>query len=87
MDPKLFTRPIRSAAGGNGAGTRGRAAIRYEIREENGLPVGTEIIKRFYGATWRSIMGRLNHRHDGYLLTIYEKNQPLKIYRIFEQGP
>ena len=87
MNPKHHPGPVRAATGGNEGRTRERAMIRYEIREESGLPVETDLLRRYYGAIWRSIMDRLNHCHDGYLLTIYESNRPLKIYRIVEKGP
>ena len=58
------------------------AMIRYEIRNQNGRLVDINILKRFYGSTWQSILDRLYHRHDGFLLSIHERERELRIYRI-----
>jgi hypothetical protein len=59
--------------------------IRYEIRGDDGQNLDTLLLERYYGATWRSILDRLNHRFDGYLFTLHDDNQPFNIYRIIDQ--
>jgi len=62
--------------------------IRYEVRRKDGRPVDPNILERFYGAPWRSVLGRLHHRHDGYVHTIYERCIEFKIYRFVQpQAP
>jgi hypothetical protein len=59
---------------------------RYEVRSDTGRQLDIAILVKFYGSTWLAILGRLNHRHDGYLFTLYEKNQLFKVYRVVEHG-
>jgi hypothetical protein len=59
--------------------------IRYEIRRDDGQLENSNILERFYGATWQSVLDRLHHRHDGYLFAIYDKCRQLRIYRVFDR--
>ena len=56
--------------------------IHYEIRNENGLDVDENILENYYGNSWRSVFDRLNHKYDGYLLTIHDRDFKLHVYRI-----
>ena len=58
---------------------------RYEVKSDDGRQLGTAMLLRYYGSTWRAILGRFNHRHDGYLLTLIENSRPLRIYRVIEE--
>jgi hypothetical protein len=55
---------------------------RYEIRNEKGLDVDEDILERYYGNSWRSVLDRLNHKYDGYLMTIHHQDFELHIYRV-----
>ena len=59
--------------------------VRYEVRGDDGQNLELALLERYYGATWRSILDRFNHRFDGYLFTLHEKNQPINIYRVTDQ--
>jgi hypothetical protein len=54
----------------------------YEIRNEIGLDLDENILENYYGNSWRSVFDRLNHKHDGYLLTIHDQNFELHVYRV-----
>jgi hypothetical protein len=54
----------------------------YEIRNEKGLDLDENILENYYGNSWRSVLDRLNHKHDGYLLTIHDQNFELHVYRV-----
>lgn len=58
---------------------------RYEIRNEKGLDVDENILERYYGNSWRSVLDRLNHKYDGYLMTIHHQDFELHIYRVLAQ--
>jgi hypothetical protein len=58
---------------------------RYEVRSDDGLPLDIAILVTYYGPTWLAILGRFNHRHDGYLFTLHDKEQLYNIYRVVEQ--
>lgn len=58
---------------------------RYEVVSDDGRQLDTALLLRRYGSTWRAILGRFNHRHDGYLFTLHEKNRLFNIYRVVEQ--
>ena len=55
---------------------------RYEIRNEKGFDVDEDILERYYGNSWRSVLDRLNHKYDGYLMTIHHQDFELHIYRV-----
>lgn len=55
---------------------------RYEIRHEKGLDVDEDILERYYGNTWKSVLGRLNHKYDGYVITIHHQDFELHVYRV-----
>ena len=61
---------------------KGCAMVNYEIRDEKGLDVDENILKNYYGNSWRSVFDRLNHKHDGYLLTIHDRDLQFHVYRI-----
>ncbi len=54
----------------------------YEIKHENGLDVEADILEQYYGNSWRSVLDRLDHKYDGYLMTIYQKDFKLHVYRV-----
>ena len=54
----------------------------YAIKNENGLDVDESILENYYGILWRSVLNRLNHKHDGYLMTIHDREFTLHVYRI-----
>ncbi|UCF95304.1 MAG: hypothetical protein JSW39_14525 [Desulfobacterales bacterium] len=54
----------------------------YEIINEEDQRVTLDILARFYGNLWRSVLDRLNHTYDGYVLTIHDRNCAFRIYRI-----
>ena len=56
--------------------------VQYEIRNENGLDVDANVLENYYGNFWRSVFDRLDHKYDGYLMTIHDRNFQLHVYRI-----
>ena len=56
--------------------------VQYEIRNENGLDVDESVLENYFGNLWRSVFDRLNHKYDGYLMTIHDRDFKLHIYRI-----
>ena len=56
--------------------------VEYAIKNENGLNVDINILENYYGNLWRAVLNRLNHEHDGYLVTIYDREFKLHVYRI-----
>ena len=58
---------------------------RYEIRNEKGFDVDEDILERYYGNSWRSVLDRLNHKYDGYLMTIHHQDFELHVYRVLAQ--
>ncbi len=54
----------------------------YEIRNEKGLDFDENIMERYYGNSWRSVLDRLNHNFDGYLMTIHDQDFVLHVYRV-----
>ncbi len=54
----------------------------YKIRNEKGLDVDEDILERYYGNSWRSVLDRLNHKYDGYLMTIHHQDFELHVYRV-----
>ena len=55
---------------------------RYEIRNEKGFDFDEDILERYYGNPWRSVLDRLNHKYDGYLMTIHHQDFELHVYRV-----
>jgi hypothetical protein len=55
---------------------------RYEIRNEKGLNVDEDILEHYYGNSWRSVLDRLNHKYDGYLMTIHHQDFELHVFRV-----
>ena len=55
---------------------------RYEIRHEKGLDVDENILERYYGNSWKSVLDRLNHKYDGYVMTIHHQDFELQVYRV-----
>ncbi len=56
--------------------------VHYTIKNENGLDVDERIMENYYGNLWRSVLNRLNHKYDGYLMTIHDREFTLHVYRI-----
>ena len=56
--------------------------VHYEIRNDNGQDVDESILESYYGNLWRSVFDRLNHKYDGYLMTIHDREDQLHVYRI-----
>ena len=54
----------------------------YEIKSENGLDIEADILEQYYGNSWRSVLDRLDHKYDGYLMTIYQQDFKLHVYRV-----
>ena len=54
----------------------------YEIKNENGVEVEPDILEQYYGNSWKAVMDRLNHKYDGYLMTIHQQDFKLHVYRI-----
>ncbi len=54
----------------------------YEIKNENGLDVEADILEHYYGNSWRSVLDRLDHKYDGYLMTIHQQDFKLHVYRV-----
>jgi hypothetical protein len=54
----------------------------YEIRNEKGLDLDENILEDYYGNSWRSVLDRLNHKYDGYLMTIHDQDLALHVYRV-----
>ncbi len=54
----------------------------YEIKNENGLDVEPEVLAQYYGNSWRAVLDRLDHKYDGYLMTIHQQDFKLHIYRV-----
>ena len=61
----------------------GVALSRYEIRNEEGRGVNNNILERYYGNSWKAVLDRLNHRYDGYLMTIHQQDFEYHVYRVF----
>ena len=55
---------------------------RYEIRNEKGFDFDEDILERYYGNSWRSVLDRLHHKYDGYLMTIHHQDFELHVYRV-----
>ena len=55
---------------------------RYEIKHEKGLDVDEDILERYYGNSWKSVLGRLNHKYDGYVMTIHHQDFEFHVYRV-----
>ena len=55
---------------------------RYEIKNANGSDVDENILENYYGNSWRSVLDRLNHKYDGYLMTIHYQDFEFHVYRI-----
>ncbi len=55
---------------------------RYEIRNEKGFDFDEDILECYYGNSWRSVLDRLNHKYDGYLMTIHHRDFELHVYRV-----
>ena len=56
--------------------------VQYEIKSDKGLDVDETILENYYGNSWRAVFDRLNHMHDGYLITIHDRDDQLHVYRI-----
>ena len=54
----------------------------YEIKSENGLDIEADILEQYYGNSWRSVLDRLDHKYDGYLMTIHQQDSKLHVYRV-----
>lgn len=54
----------------------------YEIKNENGLDVAPDILEQYYGNSWRAVLDRLDHKYDGYLMTIHQQDFKLHVYRV-----
>lgn len=59
---------------------------RYEIRRTDGRHVENNILVRYFGNTWKSVLNRLNHNYDGYLMSIHDRYEEFKIYRILDSA-
>ena len=55
---------------------------RYEIKNANGAHVDENILEHYYGNSWRTVLDRLNHKYDGYLMTIHHQDFEFHVYRI-----
>ena len=53
----------------------------YSILNENNNEIGTGVMAIHYGRLWKSVLDRLNHQFDGYLITIYHQGNKLRAYR------
>jgi hypothetical protein len=53
----------------------------YEIRNEENIKIGFDLLFMFYGKLWESILDRLEHKYDGHVGTIQHKGHKYKIYR------
>lgn len=54
----------------------------YAIKDENGLEVDADILEHYYGNSWKSVLDRLDHKYDGYLMTIHQQDFQLHVYRV-----
>jgi hypothetical protein len=54
----------------------------YEIKSEKGLDLDENILQNYYGDSWRSVLDRLNHKYDGFLMTIHDQDIELHVYRV-----
>ena len=54
----------------------------YEIKTENGRDLDVNILEDYYGNFWRSVLDRLDHKYDGYLMTIHDQDFELHVYRV-----
>ena len=53
----------------------------YEIRNEENIIVGFDLLFMFYGNLWESILDRLDHQYDGHVSTIQHEGHKYRIYR------
>ncbi len=44
--------------------------------------VGVDLLIKYYGVLWKSIVDRMDCRFDGYVFTLYYKGNEYKVYRI-----
>jgi hypothetical protein len=54
----------------------------YEIKNEKGRDLDVNILENYYGNSWRSVLDRLHHKYDGYLMTIHDQDFELHVYRV-----
>ncbi len=54
---------------------------RYEIRNEEDLDVGEDILVLMYGNLWKFMMDRIDHQFDGHIFTIHHQGESFKVYR------
>ena len=54
----------------------------YEIKNENGFDVEPDILEQYYGNSWKAVLDRLDHKYDGYLMTIHQQDIKLHVYRV-----
>ena len=54
----------------------------YKIKNEKGRDLDVNILENYYGNFWTSVLDRLNHNYDGYLMTIHDQDFELHVYRV-----
>ena len=54
----------------------------YEIRNTEGRDIDNNILERYWGNSWKVVLDRLNHRYDGYLMTLHPQNYKYYVYRV-----
>jgi len=60
---------------------------KYEIRNDKGQNICPGILILHYGKQWKSILDRLHHRHDGYIITITYQGTRFRVHRNIQQIP
>ncbi len=53
----------------------------YIIKDALGKPASLDILEQYFGRIWRSILDRLAHDHEGYVMAIRYEREEYKIYR------
>ncbi len=54
---------------------------RYEVENFKKKNEGEKILRTHYGNLWESVLDRLSHQPNGYIMTIHHKDNKYKIYR------
>ena len=53
----------------------------YIIKDASGKPANQHILEEYFGRIWHSVLDRLHHDHEGYIMAIRYHHEEYKIYR------